>query len=232
MKATSFLLGLALCIGCVSWCRAGDLAALPAWQPVPVYPLTSYWSGAYVGGEVGAGWENAVWVNSFDALSDHAEPVGFYGGGQIGYNFQIYSWMLGIEGDLAGASLVDRRLDAAGFTYGIQTDWAATVVGRLGYDFYGRLVYVKGGVAFANSRETVTDPNGDTRTGNIETRTGWTVGVGVEFLLYGPWSARVEYDYLVFGPQSLNLTIPNLGIVPNGSTLNMQTLTAGINYRF
>jgi outer membrane immunogenic protein len=232
MRASGLLLGIALCAGCVPSARAGDLTPLPAWAPSALYPVASYWSGAYVGAHIGGAWENAVWVNSFDELSDHAEPVGFIGGGQIGYNFQIYSWMLGIEGDLAATSLVDRRLDAAGFTYGIQTNWVATVAGRLGYDFWGRLVYVKGGIAFANSRETVTDANGDTATGNIMTRTGWTAGVGVEFLLYGNWSARVEYDYLNFGPQNLDLTIPQLGIVTNGSTVNLQILTAGINYRF
>jgi outer membrane immunogenic protein len=94
------------------------------------------------------------------------------------------------------------------------------------------LLYAKFGAAFADSRETVTDANGNSASTATTTRAGWTIGGGVEFPLSRSWSARVEYDYLDFALHSLNLTLPQFGAATTGSTLGIQTLTAGINYRF
>jgi outer membrane immunogenic protein len=38
------------------------------------------------------------------------------------------------------------------------------------------------------------------------TRTGWTVGSGVEALLGGAWTAKIEYLYVDLGTQSANFT--------------------------
>ena len=218
MKLRALLVGAALATTTAFSVHAGDLivppppplvaVAPPLVAAPPIYAAGPFWAGAYVGAKIGAGWENAVWQNPFDSLADHAEPVGFLGGGQIGYNFQFYPWMLGIEGDLIGTSLGDTRIDGAGFSYGVRTYWAATITGRLGYDYYGRLLYVKGGIAFSSSRNTMTDPSGNSVTVDPTARTGWTIGGGVEFPLYESWSAQVEYDYLDFASQNVTVIYP------------------------
>jgi outer membrane immunogenic protein len=232
-----------MCLGTVSAMQAADVFTYPdrgvAAPGVPPQgpqfispPMAPFWSGAYVGLNLGGGFENINWTNSLGGPIGRASPIGVIGGGQVGYNYQVYVWVAGIEGAVTGAGLSGSGNDAAGFTYRIQTDWTATFTGRLGYEYEGRLVYVKGGIAFADSQESVTDPTANSATGKMLARIGWTVGVGVEFPLTATWSARVEYDYLDFHFNNFNLNLPQFGPVTTSSILGVQTLSAGINYRF
>jgi opacity protein-like surface antigen len=41
-----------------------------------------------------------------------------------------------------------------------------------------------------------------------ETRTGWTVGGGIEWAFWSNWSAKAEYDYYDFGTRTITLTVP------------------------
>jgi outer membrane immunogenic protein len=68
------------------------------------------------------------------------------------------------------------------------------------------------------------------------TRTGWTVGGGIEWAFWNSWSAKVEYDFYDFGTHRVTLggtfaggpaTVPGVDV--------KQTISAvkfGINYRF
>jgi outer membrane immunogenic protein len=38
---------------------------------------------------------------------DGSGSSGFVGGGQVGFNYQINQWVLGVEGDLAGTTIKD-----------------------------------------------------------------------------------------------------------------------------
>jgi outer membrane immunogenic protein len=75
-----------------------------------------------------------------------------------------------------------------------------------------------------------------------ETRTGWTVGGGVEWAFWSNWSAKLEYDFYDFGTRSVTLTgfFPGVGpstfpagpIAVPGADIK-QTINAvkfGINY--
>jgi outer membrane immunogenic protein len=229
MKRTGLIFGVAICAAAMSSAQAADLPPYP--EPT-YYPVSPPWSGLYAGLHLGGGGANAAWTNSFDGIGDRARPFDIVGGGQAGYNYQIYSWVLGAEATVTGAGITGTSIDGAGFGYGVKTDWMATLAARVGYEYNRILVYTKGGAAFADSRETIIDPTGIVTTTATTARVGWTVGVGFELPLSRNWSARVEYDYLDFALHSLNVTLPNFGPVTNGSTLGIQTLTAGINYRF
>jgi outer membrane immunogenic protein len=232
MKTIGLILGAALGVGAISPVQAGNLFSLPGQGQSNFYPANAYWTGVYVGGHVGAGWDNAALTNPFDGLTDNPQFHGILGGGQLGYNYQISSWLVGIEGDLTGADLNSTTTDAAGFSHGSRTDWTGTIAGRIGYVFNRILIYGKGGLALASDRETLTDPSGNAGTPTTTTRVGWTAGAGLEFALDRNWSVRVEYDYLAFGNQNLNLSIPLVGTANAGVNLDIQTVTAGINYRF
>jgi opacity protein-like surface antigen len=39
-----------------------------------------------------------------------------------------------------------------------------------------------------------------------ETRTGWTVGGGVEWAFFNNWSAKLEYDFYNFRARNVTLT--------------------------
>jgi outer membrane immunogenic protein len=57
-----------------------------------------------------------------------------------------------------------------------------------------------------------------------DTKTGWTVGGGIEAAIAGPWTAKVEYLYVDLGNTSSTL----------GSDVKFTTniVRAGLNYRF
>ena len=74
----------------------------------------------------------------------------------------------------------------------------AMAAARLGYAFDRWLVYAKGGAAWTREKWNVNDGVGGAITGNFD-RTGWIVGAGVEWAMFGNWSAKVEYNYLNFG---------------------------------
>jgi outer membrane immunogenic protein len=242
MKKTSLLLCGLMCVCAVSAVQGADVFTYPdrgtaaAGGPPggPQFispPLAPFWSGAYVGLNLGGGAVNATWASSFGGPSNRAQPVGVIGGGEIGYNYQVYSWIMGVGGNVSGTDILATGTNTAGFTYRAQTGWTATLAGRFGYVYEQKLIYAKGGVAFADSRVTVTDPNGNSATGEAA-RGGWMTGIGVEFPLTMTLSARIEYDYLNFASHSLTLNLPQLGTVTTGSALGIQTLSAGINFRF
>ncbi len=66
-----------------------------------------------------------------------------------------------------------------------------------------------------------------------ENRSGWTVGVGVEYAFFQNWSARVEYDYLDFGSHRvsiLEITAP-ITLTANIKQ-DMHLVKLGVNHKF
>jgi len=152
---------------------------IAAVMPVKVKAPHSYigptnWTGFYVGGFAGAaaGRTDIGFVG--DPTSGNRPWVaGGIGGLEAGYNYQLPSlWVLGIEGDIAGANVHGGRtagtadglnpangqntgaFTPAFFTVADKTNWMATVAGRLGYAWGRTLFYVKGGVALEDSSTT------------------------------------------------------------------------------
>ena len=60
-------------------------------------------------------------------------------------------------------------------------------------------------------------------------RVGWTVGVGLEYGILGPWSAKVEYLYANLGSASCRTAICS-GDTTASYTVNVSRV--GVNYRF
>jgi outer membrane immunogenic protein len=57
----------------------------------------SQWRGAYIGGNFGYQWDTVT--------NSGADPAGFSGGGQVGYDWQIGQFVIGLETDLHGAAI-------------------------------------------------------------------------------------------------------------------------------
>jgi outer membrane immunogenic protein len=165
-----------------------------------------WWGGPYIGGNIGYAW------GSVD--NNPANPSGFVGGVQAGYNFQTGPWVFGIEGDLQATGADDTFAP-----WKFSNPWFGTVRGRAGYAFNNLFVYGTGGLAFGELR-------GETfGLSESHTNAGWTAGVGAEFGFTQQWSAKVEYLYVDLS--SNNFTITG---VPNG--YHFGVLRAGINYHF
>jgi outer membrane immunogenic protein len=116
----------------------------------------------------------------------------------------------------------------------------ATARGRLGYAVDKWLFYVTGGAAWVkidSAEWNITVP-GPTANLQSDTRTGWTVGVGLDYALSYGWSLRSEYlyvqipSYTTFTPGS-QPNNPGFSFPTNLSTgrLTNNIWRAGITYK-
>src|SRR5688572_3782602 len=150
-----------LAIAAASSASAADL---PARYPTkaPAYVAQVYnWTGFYVGAH--AGWGRVDLTSTVVAPpgfgSVGTDESGFLGGGQVGFNYQIGQWVLGVEGDIAWTDLGRSSTTTFGgvtLTESTKIDWIATVAGRIGYAWGPALLYVKGGVAWMDWSSTAT----------------------------------------------------------------------------
>lgn len=204
---------------------AGAYAAdLPRKAPVqPIAPVQMYnWTGFYVGVNLGGGWTNT------SSGSINSDLSGVIGGGQLGYNWQAGQILLGIEGDFQGSSQRSSgsaTIGGIGFSGESKIPWFATLRGRLGYVSGPWLIYATGGGAWINYELDITAPGGSVS--DHTTKSGWTVGGGVEWMFVPNWSAKLEYLYLDTDTTSVTLF---------GTTFDARAkqniVRAGLNYHF
>ena len=190
------------------------------------------WSGLYAGLNAGVGINNSRYnltpsgcfltglcggLTSFNPLRSDSANLGdtvFTGGGTIGVNFQIGSFVPGIEADFNYNGVdesyrVNRPLSsplAGNFVHTIKQklDFLGTLRGRLGFAPTSRsLLYLTGGFAYghvASRTNVLFTLGGDTYAGSSSsTQPGWTVGAGGEYGFSGNWSAKLEYLYVDLG---------------------------------
>jgi outer membrane immunogenic protein len=207
-----------------------------AYAAPPAPPVASpSWTGFYIGGNVGAvfndsgaGTSNfldtaplavAAGVTTNPQSSAVPNKASFLGGGQLGYNWQIACWVVGVEGDFddanshysfcrqtntSSASCFDNLF---GFkTINSKTDWLATARARVGIlTSNNLLLYVTGGAAWGSVDTTLSlnclvDGCGistlkfATSASSTSTKTGWVAGLGGEMQVTGNWFARLERD--------------------------------------
>jgi opacity protein-like surface antigen len=93
------------------------------------------------------------------------------------------------------------------------------------------LVYGTGGVAFANLKDQYFSPLFPFTASTNSFDTGWTAGAGVEFALFGNWTAKAEYLHVGFPNRSSAVTV-----IGNTYTFNFKDSAdigrVGINYKF
>ena len=179
--------------------------------------LPASWSGFYLGANAGYGSsarDGAHIVRPGGIIVDpdvfnKLTLDGFAGGGTIGYNYQMGGVVLGVEGDFDFLNAHDsRQLNTAYFDrLSTSIDWLATARVRAGYTFGPALVYATGGAAFAKfeSDEFYSFPGYGTIS-DSETKIGFAVGGGVEYVLTANLSMKTEYLYADFGKQSFDIT--------------------------
>lgn len=243
---------------------AADLLKAPA---MPMGPVLN-WTGWYIGATAGYGWSddgvNNVVLSSFcttgivgcptpapaastalvAAIPPHLspDPKGFIGGGEIGYNYQLGQFVLGVEGDISGADIKGSNAQfgsapVVGFpntvnvaaTASEKLDFLATIRARLGFLLApSLLVYGTGGGAFGHVSTTTTfaesvggpcscGPFPAVATTTSNTLPGFVAGGGLEWMFAPQWSLKGEYLYY------------NLGTLSTASQIT-QTNGAGANF--
>jgi outer membrane immunogenic protein len=224
---------------------AADLST-KAPAPIAVYN----WTGCYVGGHIGGAFSDDTTINRLGVSRSH-DSSGFVGGGQIGCDYQFApGWVLGAEGRAAWTSLRESNAGTVTFPslgvtvpsqFTVSNDFLASATARFGYSFVDRwLLYVKGGAAWTSEKvdDAFISPPGTPTAGlaidprTSTTRTGWTVGSGVEWAFARNWSATLEYDYYDFGSRGLNLTDANTHVIVSSFKDTIHAVTIGVNYRF
>jgi outer membrane immunogenic protein len=199
-------------------------AAVSAVSAAPV-PVPFTWTGFYFGGQIGAGIaRTSSSFSGFDA-GDTAPTVspngaGLIVGGQVGYNRQIGFWLAGLETDVAGAFIKGNASSISPntfFTVPTEQDinWFGTLRGRVGIVPTERLLlFATGGLAYggvavssislAVGGNCITSSCG---TGSASaTRTGPTVGGGLEYAWSNYATFKAEYLYVDLG--TLSVTYP------------------------
>lgn len=220
---------------------AASAADLPRPAPAPVYtkapviaPLS--WTGCYLGGNVGGGWNHSSFFDPTLGFSDgSANGSGIVGGGQIGCDYQLNSFVFGIQGMFDATSI--KATGNQPFSAIANTDkipWLATLTGRIGYTVTpSALIYAKGGGAWVRDEITGSLGGVTVASSNYNT-TGWTAGAGIEYMFAPHWSVFGEYDYLGFGTKTSTFsgTPPIPPTFPINTTQNVQMGVVGVNYRF
>jgi len=211
---------------------AADLPVRPVRAPAPVAVFS--WTGFYIGGHLGGAWGHKDWVAVGGTTHIKHDVDGFIGGGQIGFNYQVGAWVLGVEfdatwgGDLEGSSLCANPT----FTCSSKVDWFGTVTGRLGYSWDRVLLYAKGGGAWARDKYHTFRASPASEGNGSETRSGWTVGGGLEYAFWNAWSAKLEYAFMDFGTDTVTIVNNVSGPGDFDIKQRIHAVKFGINYRF
>jgi outer membrane immunogenic protein len=187
----------------------------------PVYAAQYNWTGFYLGINGGGGFGDSNW-NGF-AVSN--SPSGGMIGGTAGYNWQGAGspWVFGLEGDIDWANLKDSTACGA-LNCQTKNNWLGTARGRVGYAFDRFLPYFTGGLAVGDVEARRTGFAGST-----STNAGWTLGVGIEGVIAGNWTAKIEYLYADLGNTTCSAVA--CGIATNVD-LTVNVVRGGLNYRF
>jgi outer membrane immunogenic protein len=218
---TKIAFASALLLSAAGAANAADLIVDEPIVDVPV--AVGDWTGAYVGGHIGWVGGNVDWETTSGPPADGSYGIdGWLLGAQAGYNWQMDTFVLGIEGDVSVGD-VTSDLDETGFIER-QVNWEASLRARAGVSLDAILLYATAGVAALNSTSEIFGLFDDT-----QTHIGWTVGVGAEAMVSDNVSIRAEYRYSDYGTQSYDF-FPS-GIVSD-SSITAHSLTAGVNFHF
>ncbi len=181
-----------------------------------------------------------LWSNANGAATARSE--GFIGGGQFGYDRQIWPGVVaGVETDMQGVAGTNGVSAAARLTpmpspptvpgavvlsslsAAKSVDWIGTLRARLGYLVTPDLLaYATGGLAYGGAEAVasafearnspVVPPFASGRFSDV--RLGWTVGGGLEWMFARNWSAKVEYLYYDLGPASWDVGALSAVLLP------------------
>jgi outer membrane immunogenic protein len=262
------LLGLGVGIA-MSRIRIGLLAStalvLLGGQSAEAAPPIPYdWTGFYAGGNLGYSWGHLDTTTTVSpafpfpggSIFTPLSPVGFIGGGQIGYNRQVAPrWVVGVEADWQWSG--ETRSGSSGFggntpfctanvcSFTDTTDitaklsWFATVRGRAGLLVLNDNVLIYGTGGLAVGEVSVSGINAlnagvfSTPFNYSVTNFGYVIGAGAEGRIgMSRWTWKVEYLHMDLG----SIGGGSFGTLPlitmNTTRFTDDILRVGFNYQF
>jgi outer membrane immunogenic protein len=251
-------------IGFASVASAADLPTMKPAPPPPAPPVFS-WTGCYVGANAGYAWGDRTNPNIYYADPGGAvnfagyfgaggngfpnlSPSGFVGGGQVGCDVQVNTWVFGAVADFQGAGVdasASAHVTPPSFVASTQSlseslDFLGTVRGRAGVALNNWLLYASGGLAYGQARSTLTfsSTTMDYSGSDSDTRVGWVLGAGIDYAITSHWILGVDYLHYDLGRTKVTgVSVPPGAIHPGASLTASQTvagdaLRAVLNYKF
>jgi outer membrane immunogenic protein len=218
--------------------RTALVADLPTPGLFPPLPIAVYnWTGIYLGINGGVGTANSNWSDGPIGTTGSFPTSSFLIGGAAGINYQLGEYVFGIEGDGDWTNLHGNSGSSCGAISTVvtppvssqtQSQWLATVRGRVGYAVDRILLYCTAGAAFGNIQTGLNPPS----TFDSSVETGWTVGAGLENAFAQNWTAKIEYLFVDL-PNGSCTTIGNCGGAAGSIvTFNENIIRAGLNFKF
>jgi outer membrane immunogenic protein len=221
-------------------------------QSMSITPVSVYnWTGLYGGVNAGAGWETATPNVSFasstiflpSSAATGTETVnGFIGGGQLGFNWQVSSVVLGVEGDFQGTTQKNAIAVGGSALVTNSIENFGTVRGRVGVALGRWMPYVTAGGGYGTFQSSINA--GPLGTFSSPSSHGFfAVGTGLEVMVWDHASFKIEYLYMDTGTTTNSFAALTPAALAFLGTSSVGTLTAstrvrdnifraGLNYHF
>lgn len=267
LRLTSILASLMLVAG-LGGASAADMAV----KALPPPPVVDSWTGFYLGLNAGGIWGSnhltatpadpgttAFWGPCFAAGAcprDYGRNTGTSGevGGQLGYNWQVRSFVVGVETDIqwtdvkSAPSVTTAGLGFTAFNGAANSklEWFGTTRGRVGFlATPNLLLYGTGGVAYGSVASSWTAnfpaPSNQFVAGfNRSTQVGWAAGAGAEWKFNHNWIVGVEYLHMELQSRSFGATgfgspgctASDCNFTVNANDFKTDTVRARLSYEF
>ncbi|OKO81893.1 outer membrane beta-barrel protein [Bradyrhizobium sp. NAS96.2] len=215
-----------------------DLGAQPVFtkaQPPLVLPPAIYdWTGLYIG--INGGWasSNNCWDLSAIAPEGCHDASGATVGGQVGYRWQIFNLVYGVEAQGNWANFSGSNVSTAvvpTVSNRTRIDAFGLFTGQIGYAFNNVLLFAKGGAAVtSNSYQISLASTGAEFARSDNLRWGGALGAGLEVSFAPSWSFGVEYDHLFM--QDNDIIFPSTGGFSDRIRQDVDLVTVRLNYKF
>jgi outer membrane immunogenic protein len=229
---------------------AGSMASMQAnaadldFAPPPPMPIVYDWSGFYIGGHVGWGEANFDGVSDSSELPDDPEfahflddldPNGIVAGVQGGFNWQINSFVLGIEGDITFTDWDDSQ-NKSDDVISADVDFLGSVRGKAGFAFDRIMIYGTGGIAFTDATfrldNDIDDVDSDSGSVDFDD-IGFVVGAGGDWAVTDNISVGAVALWYIFDEEHDTSTLTDDS--DEGDTAEFEdafVIRANVNFHF
>lgn len=213
----------ALSVVCAGAAMAADL---PVKAPPPVV-VAAPWTGCGIGFNVGGAFGDSWWSNSTTAYSGSYSLSGAVAGAQLYCDYQTGPLVIGLEGSYDWTNLDGNGTTPNATVHQTTVNSIGGAGGRVGLAVDKSLIYVRAQAVWAQIDQTQT--LGFTAT-TSDTRVGWGIGAGIEYMIAPVLTARLEYNYDDFGSKSY--AYANLPALSYTEQTRFHVMKLGLNYKF
>jgi outer membrane immunogenic protein len=244
IKMNKFFLRLAFAVAVLLPMPSALAADLDVPPPMDdLRPANFDWSGPYVGvfgaaiGTDGTydgtcttgGVACVVVAPEVNVYTDYEHSgIGYAGGLLAGWNYQMDSFVFGIEGDWAFGGTVATN-DEPGVDTDISFNNIATLRARAGLAFDNTLVYFTGGLAAVDMEYGAMMSTAQSDSAWVY---GWTAGGGLEHAFSDNFSGRIEYLYVSLPDTDFSLSSGGNTLDVTQSFDGIHMIRAGLTYNF